>query len=768
MGIFKKTKKDQPDESESIITDATLSREVVKVLNDTNDFITKEIENYDNATFIESPTKLPCEKIEQTTTAKAKVPESEVADTKKSGMLGLFKKSKKEISDTPTDLKNASKDEQPIVTEEVKKVDEISASMPITSVHESVPVEYGLEHRKITEDFIHKEVKNYYDANIDKTEQVSHETPKPEGILSKFAKKKSAERESSVERKETVENKEVITLETDVKENIDKPQVKTSVLEQEKETIVEKSTEKSGFFGIFTKKPKKDKEKDDSIEKNIIKECGAIKDETTSATNKEALQEVSDDKIPKGKESTIKSETKPLQQSIVEDVTRLEKDIDDKIGKLKKETEEFISTETKIINKELESEKFLQEETKKPDDSSKAVELEKDTKDKKSGILGLFSKRKSQERETSQEKSTSVDEPEADGKHYKKDERRKSGSPFRIFKRKTEEDVKKGELVEEPIIQVVVSEQTETTAEKDGKSGIDIEIKEKLPDVKEEKRVDTKDESKTNIKDEKHDKKKSSNIFAIFSKSESAEDTEKTVKISDEVKKQMEDTHNFLSNEVEKYEDGKRDDKQTGVKEADESDEIKSSGLFGIFSKKESKDSPKVVKKKYKKHKKEKSVEEHEKVGFIEKISRKLTSSTGSETKDEIDEAADKLKEEIFNENAKFEAEISENIKQTADNLEKTERTTISKPTKEVTSIISKNIDDISTKIETSETSNFVTEVMQSFEQHLEDIKEKADEGKKSASEIITDKTEQTKKLWMILKKLTLLDKKLMKSLVVL
>ncbi|CAG9840373.1 unnamed protein product [Diabrotica balteata] len=106
-------------------------------------------------------------------------------------------------------------------------------------------------------------------------------------------------------------------------------------------------------------------------------------------------------------------------------------------------------------------------------------------------------------------------------------------------------------------------------------------------------------------------------------------------KLSSETLKHMQDSHSFLVTELENYDDGKLEI----VTDLDEDPKVKSSGLFGIFSKKDKSESPKIAKRKLKKPK-EKSVEEVEKVGFLDKLGRKLTGA-----KYDVEEASKSMNE---------------------------------------------------------------------------------------------------------------------------
>ncbi|KAF2880253.1 hypothetical protein ILUMI_25915 [Ignelater luminosus] len=207
-------------------------------------------------------------------------------------------------------------------------------------------------------------------------------------------------------------------------------------------------------------------------------------------------------------------------------------------------------------------------------------------------------------------------------------------------------------------------------------------------------------------------------------------------------------TDAFLQEEISRFEDVKPAVKQiqsTEEVEASEDESVTKSGLFGIFSKKKDQSSPKAEKKKHKKHKKSDSADS-EKVGFLEKIGRRI-SSTASETRDSFDEQTDKAvkqieeKADVIEKQTKTELEQEQQqIKESIQELEKSAKEIKEDVDKKSSGFFSKLGDKISGK------SQEAKETVKEAKDKIKDKSDKTIEITKEKQDTLKDALQSTEK----------------------
>ncbi|XP_015834172.2 titin isoform X6 [Tribolium castaneum] len=592
FGLFKKSKK---DEEETIPTRPPLSDSVLKDIKETNQFLSCEIENYHDV----KPVKfapIVGEKIEKS------LDETVESSPKSSrGLFGIFKKSKKDQEEIP----------------EAKK--------PVLS-------EAALKDMNDTRSFLQTEVDNYQDVKPAKFQPIKEEkvdedieepqelSPKSRGLFGIFKKPKK-DREGSVEAKlvlseevlkDMKDTDEFLSVEVDNYHDVKIPEEQKPI--QAAEINVESAAKPSkGLFGIF-KKSKKDEEEtaelklSDSVEKEVIKEetekHTETKPEKSLSTDEEKISKTVKESSPsRGLFGIFKKPTKE------EEITEPKPVISEEVAK-------DIADTNKFLTGEVENYHDVKPEKSASIDEEKVIKtVEERTESSPSrGLFGIFKKPKKDEEpsetkvelseevvrdinDTTQflteevkkyhdvkpEKRASVDEEKAIKTVGERTESSPSRGLFGIFKKgkKDEEHSESKTALSEEVVKDI-SDTTQFLTE---------EV-EKYQDVKHEKSASVDEEKVPKTVDEKTESSPSRGLFGIFKKPKKDEGPSETkVALSEEVVKDINDTTQFLSEEVEKYHDVRAEkrasvDEEKVTKAVEERTESSPSrGLFGIFKK---------------------------------------------------------------------------------------------------------------------------------------------------------------------------------------
>ncbi|XP_063910772.1 titin-like isoform X7 [Zophobas morio] len=574
FGLFKKSKKDDEVQPPKII----LSEATVKDMSDTNEFLTGEVQNYQDARSV--PEKV----IEE-----GKATESD--EQPSSGFFGLFKKTKKEDEKIVPEVKKEDVELlASSVEEKVCKViaaEEDKAAKVVEEVRESSPRPapgfFGLfkKSKKDEEEiipskpplsdsvvkdmddsnqFLSTEVDNYNDVKPAKFEQIEitkspvavESSPKPSrGVFDIFKKSKKDE---SVESEPSVTDtvvKEIKDVEQSVKGEVAVQKEKISAETEKVTKVVEEGVESSpkssrGLFGIF-KKTKKDSE-EATEPKFVISEAAlqAINDTNVFLTGEvdnyhdvkpEKFEAIEEDKIVKAGEEALESSPKPSRglfgifkksKKDQEEVADTKPILSESVQKEMAETDTFLSVEVEHYE---DAEPIKEEKIAKVEES-----IESSPKPTK-GLFGMFKKPKK------------------------------------------EEEVSSGLVLSEQVVQEMEDTKQFLTGEVDNYHDVKPQI------ISEEEKA-----TKVTQEDIESSPKASRGLFGIFKspKKDKEEPSQPKIILSEETQRNIVDTDRFLTEEVEKYHDARPVVEGT-VSEAP--DEIKepspkpTTGILGMFKK---------------------------------------------------------------------------------------------------------------------------------------------------------------------------------------
>lgn len=575
FGFFKKSKK----EEEVPPAKPQLSETTAKEMEETNQFLTDELQNYEDAQ--------PIKKGE--TTAEKKVTES--VEEPSSGFFGLFKKAKKEDEKIAPEKECEevtvdTKDKKTVAVEDdkIKKVvEEVRESSPKPGFfglfkkskkdeEETIPIkpplsDSVLKDMKETSQFLSCEVENYHDVKPAKFERIQEEivdktlketvesSPKTSRGLFGIFKKTKKDQEQTSEPKKTILSDTVVKEMNDTRSFLNseienyhdvKPEkfelVKEENVDKEQEEPQELSPKSRGIFGIFKKSKRDSVEAKPVISESVINDMKDT-DEFLSVEveNYHDVKTPQDQQIVKVSEEIVESSPKPSRGLFG-------------IFKKSKKDEEEASGHESILSESIDK------------------EVMKDIVDEAEKTA-----------ECKPEKTTSVEEE----KTAKPVEERTESSPsrglFGIFKKsKKEEDLVEPKLT---ISEEVAKDMADTN------TFLNEEVQ-NYHDVKPEKVASIDEEKVVKTVEERTESSPSRGLFGIFKKSKKEDDlVQPKSALSEEVSKDMDDTSTFLLEEIQNYHDVKPEkvasiDEEKIVKNVEERTESSPSrSLFGIFKK---------------------------------------------------------------------------------------------------------------------------------------------------------------------------------------
>lgn len=623
-----------PDEiapKESII----LSEETLRNMSDTNNFLQEEVNRY--ISFRPEVTPMLHEKKDKSL---AKSKKEEKAEHRK-GFLGLFSKKQKSEDATPVafseevirDMENTTaflqtevakhedvryRPKQPISDEVIKEIEEVETKKsPIISLFgkkqkkeltpppQEVRVsEETLKNMKESHAFLHDEVSKYFSYKPE-VEAKELETKKT-NIEVVDAEQTKAPNETIVLSEEVTKNMNDTNnfLQEEVSRYISfKPDLKPTVSETKEKSPVkakkeEKAEHKKGFLGLFSKKHKSEETIPVAFSEEVKRDM-----ENTNAFLQTELVNYEDVRyVP----------TQPISKKVLEEIDEVESKKSPLLSlfsrKPKKEAtpppKEAVSEETAKNLKDCEL--FLKQEVDKyisfrPDPAKQAAA---ETAIKESSLSGLFSARETTPppKEAVAQLSEEAIQNMKDTESFLEEEVERYISfrpePKAVVEETVEESGFCGLFASKKSENILEDDLEELQQQRENAGAFLTNEIEKYEDVK---FLPKSDEVKS--VEEEHEK---TGFFGLFAKKTKEEDTVEDkiveVKISEEVRKHMDDTCQFLSTEVKNYNDGKYEsplakdehlqkqhtERLTGQK-TDSEDEEERGGFFGLFGKKSKK-----------------------------------------------------------------------------------------------------------------------------------------------------------------------------------